>query len=111
VTYSTHIVPGTTTTIAVAFAASGYPLCSVVHPCPSTENFNPALSIEIAIAKAKGAAWERLRDLEEYRLSQALHEVSTGKASEALKQIRTVLGRGSQALAACPCGVCSPVGR
>jgi hypothetical protein len=111
VTYSTHVVPGTTTTVAYAVASSGFVLCSGESTTASPENFNPALGIEIAITKARAKARDKLWEFEGYRLKQALHEVGTGKASDALKQIRAVLGRGSPPLPACPCGVCTPVGR
>lgn len=93
VTYSTQVVPGTTTTLATAVAGCGFLLCTAEHHCPSPENFNPALGIEIAITKAKALARDRLWLLEEYRLSQALHESRKGSATQALGQIRAVLGR------------------
>lgn len=98
VTYATQVVPGTTTTLATAIAASGFTLCTVESACASPENFNPALGIEIAITKAKVAAREKLWELEGYRLTQALYEVRQGSATQALDQIRTVLGRGVVAL-------------
>lgn len=97
VTFSTHVVPGTTTTLASAIASSGFVLCTVESACASPENFNPALGIEIALTKARTVARERLWELEGYRLKQALHEVSTGAASKALEQIRAVLAREGSA--------------
>jgi hypothetical protein len=94
VTFSTHVVPGTTTTLASAVASSGFVLCTVESACASPENFNPALGIEIALTKARTTARDKLWELEGYRLKQALHEVSTGTASKALEQIRSVLSRG-----------------
>lgn len=94
VTYSTHVVPGTTTTVAYAIAPSGFVLCIGESACASPENFNPALGIEIALTKARSLARDKLWELEGYRLKQALHEVSTGSATQALEQIRAVLSRG-----------------
>lgn len=102
VTYSTHVIRGTTTTLAMAVTASGFPLCTVAHVWASPADFNPALSIEIAITKAKGQAWDRIRDLEEYRLFQALHEAREDNATLALEQIRAVLGRTAGAEGAQP---------
>lgn len=97
VTYSTHVVPGTATTVAYAVAPSGFVLCIGESACASPENFNPALGIEIAITKARTMARDKLWEFEGYRLKQALHEVSTGSASKALEQIRAVLARESSA--------------
>jgi hypothetical protein len=69
-------------------------LCIGESACASPENFNPALGIEIAITKARTMARDKLWEFEGYRLKQALHEVSTGTASKALEQIRSVLARG-----------------
>lgn len=94
VTYSTHVVPGTTTTLASAVMPSGFVLCTVHSAAASPENFNPSLGIEIAINKAAAAARERLYELEGYRLKQALHDVRAERASQASAQIRAVLSRG-----------------
>lgn len=104
VTYSTHVVPGTTTTVAYAVAPSGFVLCAGESACASPENFNPALGIEMAITKATAMARDKLWELEGYRLKQALHEVSTGTATKALEQIRSVLERGAIARRLCPAG-------
>lgn len=93
VTYSTHVVPGTTTTVATAIDESGFTLCSVASGTASPETFNPALGIEIAIQKARTAAREKLWELEGYRLKRALYEASRGTSSQALEQIREVLAR------------------
>lgn len=109
VTYSTHVVPGTTTTLATAITASGFTLCTADSACASPENFNPALGIEMAITKAKAMAREKLWELEGYRLSQALHDVRQGNATLALGQIKAVLSRGAEQ-AACPLWrSCKPV--
>jgi hypothetical protein len=112
VTYSTHVVPGTTTTVAYAIAPSGFVLCIGESACASPENFNPALGIEIAMTKARDLARDKLWELEGYRLKQALHEVSTGSATHALEQIRAVLSRGVVSTVKprgpnepCPCGL------
>ena len=100
VTYATQVVPGTATTLATAIAASGFTLCTVESACASPENFNPALGIEIAITKARAAAREKLWELEGYRLTQALYEVRQDSGTQALEQIRTVLGRGAVVMSA-----------
>lgn len=93
VTYSTHVVPGTTTTVATAIDGAGFTLCSVSSACASPENFNPALGIEIAITKARGAAREKLWELEGYRLSRALRDARSNTSTKALEQIRAVLAK------------------
>lgn len=94
VTYSTHIIPGTTTVLASAIMPSGFVICTIQHPSGSPESFKPALAIEIAINKAAAAAREKLYEFEGYRIKQALHEVRTERASQASAQIRAVLSRG-----------------
>lgn len=94
VTYSTHVVPGTITTLASAVMPNGFVLCTVHSAAASPENFNPSLGIEIAINKASAAAREKLYEFEGYRLKQALHEVRTERASQATAQIRALLSRG-----------------
>ena len=93
VTYSTHIVPGTTVVTATALAPSGFVLCVVEKSCPSSVPFNPSLAIEQAIGKAKGKAREKLWELEEYMLSQALYESRHSVAAAAIEQLNEVLGR------------------
>lgn len=117
VTYSTHIVPGTTTVIATALAPSGFVLCVVEKSCPSRVPFNPSLAIEQAIGKAQGKAREKLWELEEYMLSQALYESRHSVAAAALEQLNEVLGRDVPCRAPaskverrvankpCPCGL------
>lgn len=92
VTYSTHVLTGTTVTVATAVDASGFALCSVVSACAAPETFNPALGIEIAIAKAKAAARDKLWELEGYRLKRALYAARQDVATKALEQLRAVLG-------------------
>jgi hypothetical protein len=92
VTYSTRVVEGTTSTVAVAILPSGFVLATGLAACVARENFNPALGIEMAISKARDLAREAIWQHEGYRLSQAIHEARQGNASAALKQIRTVLG-------------------
>lgn len=94
VTYSTHIIPGTTTVLASAIMPSGFVLCTIHSASAAPDNFNPSLGIEIAINKASAAAREKLYEFEGYRIKQALHEVRTERASQATAQIRAVLSRG-----------------
>ncbi|WP_248769656.1 Gp49 family protein [Pseudomonas sp. MWU12-2345] len=91
VAYDTRVIPGTTTTIAVAILPSGFVLATGMSACAARENFNPALGIEMAISKARDAAREAIWKFEGYRLSQALYEVRQGVAGSALRQIRSVL--------------------
>lgn len=93
VTYSTHVVPGTKTTVATAIDGAGFTLCAVSSASVSPENFNPALQIEIAITKARDAARAKLWELEGYRLSRALHDARSSKSTKALEQIRAVLAK------------------
>lgn len=96
VTFSTHVVPGTTTTVATAIDGAGFTLCSVSSACASPENFNPALGIEIAITKARAAAREKLWELEGYRLKRALYDARSTNSTKALAQIREVLAGGQR---------------
>lgn len=93
VTFSTHVVPGTTTTLATAIDSCGIPLCVSMASSAAAANFNPALGIEAAITKAKAAAREKLWELEGYRLKRALHEAGQATSTRALEQIRDVLAR------------------
>lgn len=97
VTYSTHVVPGTTTTVATAIDGAGFTLCTVSSACASPENFNPALGIEIAITKARDAARDKLWEFEGYRLKRALHDARSATSTKALEQIRAVLHRPGDA--------------
>lgn len=96
VTFSTHVVPGTTTTVATAIDGAGFTLCTVPSACASPENFNPALGIEIAITKARDAARAELWKLEGYRLKRALHDARSTNSTKALAQIREVLAGGQR---------------
>lgn len=93
VTYSTHIIPGTTSVMAAAIAPGGHVLCVVEKAYQSGAAFNPALAIEMAICKAKGEARAKLWEMEEYRLSQTLYESRQSVAVTALELARAVLAR------------------
>lgn len=97
VTYSTHLISGTTTTVATAIDGAGFTLCSVASASASPENFNPALGIEIAITKARAAARDKLWELEGYRLKRALHDARSEKSTASLEQIRAILAKPRQA--------------
>lgn len=93
VTYDTRVIKGTTCTQAVAILPSGFVLATGQAASADPANFNPALGIERAISKARDLARDAIWQHEGYRLSQALYETRHDKASAALQQIRTVLGR------------------
>lgn len=97
VTYSTHLISGTTTTVATAIDGAGFTICSVASASASPENFNPALGIEIAITKARDAARAKLWELEGYRLKRALHDARSEKSTASLEQIRAILAKPRQA--------------
>lgn len=91
VDYDARVLQGTTKTIAAAILPSGFVLATAVTGPASSENFNPALGIEMAISKARDLAREAIWQHEGYRLQQALYEARQGTASAALQQIRAVL--------------------
>lgn len=73
VTFSTHVVPGTTTTIATAMLQIGavnFTLANEFTACVDPRNFNAALGAKYAIEKASEAAREKLWELEGYALAQ-----------------------------------------
>lgn len=68
VQYHYTVIPGTTTTVAVAMLA-GFTLAIEYSACVSPENFDPVLGTEIAKGKAERAAREALWAFEGYRLA------------------------------------------
>lgn len=74
VAYTTHIVPGTTTTLATAVMGNGFTLATSESACASPQNFNAELGAKAAIDKVKIAARDKLWELEGYRLKRSLEE-------------------------------------
>lgn len=72
VRFETHVVPGTTTTVATAIAANGFTLASEVSACASPENFDEELGRKFAIKKCAEAAKNELWKLEGWRLKHSL---------------------------------------
>lgn len=73
VTFSTHIVPGTTTTVATAILTQGhikFTLANEFTACVDPRNFNAELGEKYAIQKAGEAARNKLWELEGYALAQ-----------------------------------------
>jgi len=68
VEYHTHVVPGTTTTIATAIAENGFTLATGKSACASPENFDAELGRKVAIQNAEKAARDTLWELEGWRL-------------------------------------------
>jgi len=69
--FSTHVFPGTTTTIALA-QIEGFTVGVGQSACVSAANFNAELGAKIAIDNAKGLAREKLWELEGYVLKRTL---------------------------------------
>lgn len=72
VRYETHVVPGTTTTVATAIAANGFTLASEVSACASPENFDAEVGRTIAVQRAEQVARDELWKLEGWRLKRSL---------------------------------------
>ena len=73
VTFSTHIVPGTTTTVATAILTQGhikFTLANEFTACVDPRNFNAELGAKYDIQKASEAARNKLWELEGYALAQ-----------------------------------------
>ena len=67
VIYATHVVPNTTTTVAVAMI-SGFTLCQEITACVDPANFDAELGAKYAIEKARSSARNKLWELEGYKL-------------------------------------------
>lgn len=77
VRYETHVVPGTTTTIATAIAANGFTLATEVSACASPANFDEDIGIQIAVGRCEKAARDELWKLEGWRLKCDLESRSS----------------------------------
>lgn len=76
VQYKTHIVEGTTTTVAVAILPMGtvdFTLAIESTACIDKSNFNAALGAKYAIEKAAVSARDKLWELEGYVLALCIH--------------------------------------
>lgn len=67
VNYHTYVVPGTTTTVAVAMR-DGFTLCQEITACVDPANFDAELGKKYAIEKAASVARNKLWELEGYKL-------------------------------------------
>ena len=74
VAYHTHVIPGTTTTVATAIAASGFTLAIGMTACADPANFNEEFGAKYAIRDAESKARSQLWKLEGWRLKRQLHE-------------------------------------
>ncbi|WP_421180349.1 Gp49 family protein [Aeromonas enteropelogenes] len=68
VVYHTHVVPGTTTTLATAIAANGFTLAIGMTACADPANFNEEFGAKYAIRDAESKARSQLWKLEGWRL-------------------------------------------
>ncbi len=73
--FKTHLVEGTTTTVAVAILPSGFTAAVAESACASPENFDADLGVKIAISRATDRARNKLWELEGYRLAAELNNV------------------------------------
>lgn len=69
--FSTHVFPGTTTTVAIA-QLDGFTVGLGQSACVSTSNFDEEIGAKIAIDNAKDLAREKLWELEGYVLKRTL---------------------------------------
>lgn len=77
VAFQTHVVPGTNTTHASAIY-NGFVLAVGETSCVSAENFNAELGAKYAIEKAKVVAFDKLWELEGWRLKRHLESEGKG---------------------------------
>lgn len=77
VVFETHIVPGTNTTQASAIY-NGFVLAVGETSCVSAANFNAELGAKYAIEKAKVVAFDKLWELEGWRLKMHLESIAEG---------------------------------
>lgn len=68
VTYHTHVIPGTTTTVATAIATNGFTLAIGMTACADPANFNEEFGAKYAIRDAESKARAELWKLEGWRL-------------------------------------------
>lgn len=94
VRYASHVVPGTTTTLATAFIAMGpvkFTLSNEYTACVDPRNFNADKGAQFAIEKAQRSARTALWQLEGYALAK-LYESKEDCAQfdfgEALRQLK-----------------------
>lgn len=76
VTYHIHVVPGTTTTVAVAVLANGFSLAMGYSACVSVENFNAEIGASVARENAEYLARDKLWELEGYSLMKSLGQIT-----------------------------------
>lgn len=69
--FNVYVVPGTNTTQACAIY-NGFVLVTGETSCVSKENFNAELGAKYAIDNAKTLAWDKLWELEGWRLKREL---------------------------------------
>lgn len=67
IAYETHLVPGTTTTLATAIAANGFVLVTGESIASRPDEFDAALGVQYAIDDAKAKATDLLWVLEAWR--------------------------------------------
>lgn len=61
-------IPGTTTTVAVAFDKNGFSVANTVSACASPENFDEDIGLQIAADRVESMAREEFWKLEGYKL-------------------------------------------
>lgn len=72
VRYETHVVPGTTTTVATAIAANGFTLACEISACASPANFDEEIGRKVAVERCERAARDKLWELEGWHLKRSL---------------------------------------
>lgn len=77
VSYHTHFVPGTTTTVVTAIAGNGFTLATEISACASPENFDPQIGRKAALERCERAARDKLWELEGWHLKRVLGRVVT----------------------------------
>lgn len=90
-TIDTHVVPGTTMTVATSVLPSGFVVAVETSASSNQDEFSLQKGIEVAIAKCRATSRQRLFEFEAYRIKQQCHEDGQAVAHSALATIRTTL--------------------
>lgn len=80
VTFHTHVIPGTTTTVATAIMSNGFTLATAFSACADPANFDAEIGVEIAVSKARVTARDKLWELEGYALKKEIESLKNACA-------------------------------
>lgn len=92
--YSTHVVPGTTTTVAAAIGPGGFVVELGFSAAASSENFDEVIGRNRAISRAKEKARGKLWELEGWRLKRNLLDLAEAGLLERILDPEVLKGFG-----------------